>query len=189
MVIARVLRSRGIARFALTVTAALLLGACNAQTPLSPSGIDSLTQSPTSSLRGVAAPADARAITTGNCPGGTGDEDESGPFSLSGYSAVVVKAGTQCYGPIDMVNGALQVIQVGGINCFIVEFDGSTVNVYNHADHVGRICKGISHIESAGEKCEKGCEPPPPPCEDPKGCEPPPPPCEDPKGCEPTDQK
>jgi hypothetical protein len=189
MEIARVLRSRGIARLALTVTGALLLGACNAQTPLSPSGTDSLSQSPTSGPSAVLTPGltGARSIATGNCPGGTGDKDGTGPFSLSGYSAVVVKAGTECYGPIDVADGAFQVIKVGDTNCFIVEFDGDTVDVYNHPDHIGRICKGISHIESASDKCETGCEPPP--CEDPKGCEPPPPPCEDPKGCEPTDPK
>ena len=186
MAIARVLRNQGIARLALTVTGALLLGACNAQTPLSPSSTESFSQNPASGPGAGVTPGltGARTIASGNCPGGTGDKDESGPFSLSGYSAVVVKAGTPCYGPIDVADGALQVIQVEGINCFIVEFDGGTVSVYNHPDHVGRICKGISHIESASEKCEKDCEPP---CEDPKACEPPP--CEDPKGCEPTDPK
>jgi hypothetical protein len=86
-----------------------------------------------------------------------------------------VKAGTECYGPFPVTGGDV-IIRVAGVNCFIVDFTGSDVSVYNHPDHIGKVCKGISHIEASGV-CEVGCEPPPPPCEDPKGCEP-----VDPKG-------
>jgi hypothetical protein len=86
------------------------------------------------------------AVGLGNCPGGSGTKDESAPFTLSGVSGVVIKAGTECYGPIT----GDTTVTVGSTNCFTVDFTNGTVTVFNHPDHVGSICKGISHIQPAG---------------------------------------
>ena len=134
------------ASFALALAVAVGAAACSNQTsPISPSGESDVLSD--------------LAVATGNCPGGTGTKDESAPFSLSGNVSVVVKAGTQCYGP----TAPGGTIFVGTTACFVVTYNAgtNTTIVSNHPDHVGRICKGISHIELAENQ-----EPPEEICKD-----------------------
>jgi hypothetical protein len=155
----RLLSGRSAALGAVALAVGVAAAACNGSTP----GAPSLTSEVVSSS--------AVEVTPGNCSIAGASKDETAPFFLPGVNELYIKAGNNCFGPINADNE-----DDANLACFNIEFTDAGVSVSGVG---GQACRGLglSHIEGLVVEeppCEgKECEPPPPPpCE--KDCEEPP---------------
>jgi hypothetical protein len=162
----RLLFGRSAALGAVALAVGVAAAACNGSTP---GGL-----SPTAGI----VSSSAVEVSEGNCSIAGATKDESAPFFLAGVNTLFIKAGNNCFGPINADNQ-----DDANLACFNITFTDAGVSVSGVG---GQACRGLglSHIEGIVVEeppCEgKECEPPPPPCE---GKECPPPPCEG-KECE-----